>query len=370
MNVQVFIVNNRPDRINAAIQVLKKLKLEFAVKDELNTAWLHSETFSRPAIFIISFPNSNRGLNLSAVRALKEKSNCVSIIASLSDGKANELLSYLTDGTIDQIIFEDRPASFYSALKSELIRINLQNSLSQFEQKNRLLKKHFMQERKKSARLEETFDTTIENFMAALDLRDVETYGHSKTVARYSIVLAEKYGIKEQQRIENIRKGALLHDAGKLAIPDSILNKAGTLNENEWEIIRKHPLLGFNLVKNANLVKEIENILLYHHERFDGSGYPCGLKGSEIPVEARIFAVADALDAITSPRPYREARDFVIAKKEISTCAGSQFDPEVVDAFLKLEPRSWEKIRYETTRLSFPFNNLKLENLRKSGKKK
>jgi putative nucleotidyltransferase with HDIG domain len=204
----------------------------------------------------------------------------------------------------------------------------------------RRLKKEFSLHLRKSRELEEAYDTTLENFMAALDLRDVETYGHSKTVARYSHVLAEAVGIRDPRAIESIRKGALLHDAGKMAIPDSILKKPGPLSGKEWEVIHRHPALGYGLVRDLKLVREVGNIILCHHEKYDGTGYPKGLKGDAIPLEARVFAVADTLDAVTSHRPYRAPRDFRTARRELVENAGAQFDPKVVDGRLEGGRRS------------------------------
>jgi len=215
----------------------------------------------------------------------------------------------------------------------------------------RRLKKEFSLHLRKSRELEEAYDTTLENFMAALDLRDVETYGHSKTVARYSHVLAEAVGVRDPRALESIRKGALLHDSGKMAIPDSILKKPGPLTAKEWEVIKRHPALGYGLVRDVKLVREVGNIILYHHERYDGTGYPRGLKGDAIPLEARVFAMADTLDAVTSHRPYRAPRDFRVARRELVGNAGRQFDPKVVDVFCGMDLAVWEKIRFETTRL-------------------
>ena len=220
----------------------------------------------------------------------------------------------------------------------------------------RRLKKELALHLRRSRALEEAYDTTLENFMAALDLRDVETYGHSKTVARYSYVLAEAAGIRDPRALDSIRKGALLHDAGKMAIPDSILKKPGPLSPKEWEAIRRHPALGYGLVRDVKLVREVGDIILCHHERYDGAGYPKGLKGEEIPLEARIFAVADTLDAVTSHRPYRAPRDFRAARRELETNSGRQFDPKVVDVFRGMDLAVWEKIRFETTRLLPPFD--------------
>jgi len=221
----------------------------------------------------------------------------------------------------------------------------------------RRLKKELARYLRRSRELEEAYDTTLENFMAALDLRDVETYGHSKTVARYTHVLAEACGVRDPGTLDSVRKGALLHDAGKMAIPDSILKKPGPLAPKEWDVIRRHPALGYGLVRDLKLVPEVGNIILFHHERYDGKGYPKGLTGAKIPLEARIFAVADTLDAVTSHRPYRAPRDFRTARSELKSNAGAQFDPEVVDVFCGMDLAVWEKIRFETTRLLPPIED-------------
>jgi len=221
----------------------------------------------------------------------------------------------------------------------------------------RRLKKELARYLRRSRELEEAYDTTLENFMAALDLRDVETYGHSKTVARYTHVLAEACGVRDPETLDSVRKGALLHDAGKIAIPDAILKKPGPLAPKEWDVIRRHPALGYGLVRDVKLVPEVGNIILSHHERYDGKGYPKGLAGEKIPLEARIFAVADTLDAVTSHRPYRAPRDFRAARAELESNAGAQFDPGVVDVFCGMDLAVWEKIRFETTRLLPPIED-------------
>jgi HD-GYP domain-containing protein (c-di-GMP phosphodiesterase class II) len=172
----------------------------------------------------------------------------------------------------------------------------------------------------------------------------------------YTHVLAEAAGIRDPLKLESVRKGALLHDSGKMAIPDSVLKKPGPLTPKEWEVIKRHPALGYGLVRDVKLVREVGDIILCHHERYDGSGYPKGLKGEAIPIEARIFAVADTLDAVTSHRPYRAPRDFKAARLELEAGAGRQFDPKVVDVFRGMDLAVWEKIRFETTRLMPPFD--------------
>lgn len=285
----------------------------------------------------------------------KTKNPELSIIA-LSNSKNPELaISLLEQGLIDQVASPDNFAGVFSAVRNELSKKSLFRENVSFLQKLKKLKVEHERNMRKALELEEIYNSTLENLMTALDLRDVETFGHSRTVAKYSQVLAKILGIKDSSILDNIKKGALLHDVGKIAIPDSILKKPASLTEEEWEKIKLHPTLGFGLIKEIKLVKEAGNIILCHHERYDGKGYPTGLKGEEIPLEARIFALADALDAITSHRPYRKERDFQTAKKIINENSGSQFDPKAVEAFCSLSLEKWEKIRYETTRLISPF---------------
>jgi putative nucleotidyltransferase with HDIG domain len=169
----------------------------------------------------------------------------------------------------------------------------------------------------------------------ALDKKDAETQGHSERVVAYSIAIARQMKLSETE-IDNIRWGALLHDIGKIGIPDAILLKPGKLNEAEWEIMRTHPSIGFEMMKDIDFLEGAIDIVLYHHERIDGRGYPLGLKGKDIPLGARIFAIADAFDAITSDRPYRKAQSLETARDIIREAAGTQFCKVCVDSFLSL----------------------------------
>ncbi|MGD9347280.1 MAG: HD domain-containing protein [Candidatus Aminicenantes bacterium] len=285
---------------------------------------------------------------LSSIKSLDPHMSVV-LLANLGD--TDSVLTLLHKGTVDYVASPDNIASVFSAIKSEFHKQDLTKKSETRLKKYRALKVEQKKYLKRAADLEEIYDNTLENLMTAMDLRDVETYGHSKTVARYTQLLSHIMGIQGPARLDNIRKGSLLHDVGKIAIPDSILKKIKPLTAKEWEKIKLHPALGYGLIKEIKMVDEVGNIILYHHERYDGKGYPKGLKKDKIPMEARIFALADALDAITSHRPYRKERSFKTAKKEIQNNSGSQFDPQVVEAFSSVELDSWEKIRYETTKL-------------------
>jgi putative nucleotidyltransferase with HDIG domain len=192
--------------------------------------------------------------------------------------------------------------------------------------------------------LEQSYDDTLEALGGALDLKDAETEGHCKRVTAFTIAIAKAMKVPQQQ-LPVIARAAFLHDIGKMAIPDSVLRKPGPLNEDEKKIMRTHCDVGYNMVTRIPFLREAAQIVLAHQEYFDGTGYPRGLKGEQIPLGARIFAVADALDAMVSDRPYRKALSIQYARDEINRCSGTQFDPRVVDVFLSLPDTLWLELR-------------------------
>ena len=189
--------------------------------------------------------------------------------------------------------------------------------------------------RQRYSDLHETFVTTIEALSTALELRAAEVEGHAQRVSLYTVAAARRLGVSGDE-LEQFRWGAILHDVGMIGIQDSILMKPGRLQPEEWALIRAHPEKGASLLEHVPGLGSAVSIVRYHHERFDGAGYPRGLRGTAIPLGARIFAVADALDAITTDRPYRPTRTWEQARIEILHGRGSHFDPSVVDAFLEI----------------------------------
>jgi putative nucleotidyltransferase with HDIG domain len=192
--------------------------------------------------------------------------------------------------------------------------------------------------------LERSYDITLEALGDALDLKDTETEGHSKRVTAYTIALARAMDLTPAE-IRTVARGAFLHDVGKMAIPDAILLKPGKLDAEEQAVMRQHCARGYNMLRKIPFLAEAAEIVHSHQEHFDGSGYPRGLRGNDIPLGARIFAVADALDAITSDRPYRQAQPFAKARAEIKRCSGTQFDPRVVDVLMSMPDRLWADLR-------------------------
>jgi putative nucleotidyltransferase with HDIG domain len=194
--------------------------------------------------------------------------------------------------------------------------------------------------------LERSYDITLQALGDALDLKDRETEGHSKRVTAFTMAIARAMGLPREQ-IDVIARGAFLHDIGKMAIPDRILLKPGKLDDDEKAIMREHCYHGYQMLRRIPFLSEVCEIVYSHQEHFDGSGYPRGLKGTEIPLGARIFSVADTLDAIISDRPYRPARTLAAARKEIQAWTGRQFDPEVVEVFLRMPDDIFEDLRRE-----------------------
>src|SRR5256714_5737815 len=194
--------------------------------------------------------------------------------------------------------------------------------------------------------LERSYDITLEALGDALDLKDAETEGHSKRVTAFTIAIARAMGLSGE-RIRIIARGAFLHDIGKMAIPDAILRKPGALTPEETEIMREHCYRGYQMLRKIPFLAEAADIVYSHQEKFDGSGYPRNLKGEQITLGARIFAVADTLDAITSDRPYRAAQSTRAALEEITRCSASQFDPDVVRTFQSMPESIWLDLRKE-----------------------
>ena len=195
--------------------------------------------------------------------------------------------------------------------------------------------------------LEEAYRKTLEALGSALDTRDIGTHSHSRRVVGYSLALARAHSLPESE-LRDIEHGVLLHDIGKIGIPDGILLKPGPLSPEEWKIMRTHPDLGRRMVEPIPFLRGAVPIVYHHHERWDGTGYPVGLGGEAIPLGARIFSVADAFDAMTCDRPYSVAISFEAARREIERCSGTHFDPAVVESFLKIPLALLEAIRNES----------------------
>ena len=193
------------------------------------------------------------------------------------------------------------------------------------------------------AKLENAYLESIETLRRTVDAKDTYTRGHSDRVSAYSVLIGRKLGLSEED-INLLKLGGLFHDIGKIGVPDTILQKPGKLTDDEYSEIKNHPTIGAHILSNATIFKDIIPIVKHHHERYDGHGYPSKLSGNDIPYLARITAVADTFDAMTSKRSYRDALSMEYVKSEFARCAGTQFDPEIAKVFLDLLENNYQDI--------------------------
>lgn len=249
--------------------------------------------------------------------------------------------------SVDQLLATVRRTLQYRRLQTQndLFRHHLEQLISARTE----MLQHSMRQ------LENSYDVTLEALGNALDLKDAETEGHSKRVTAYTLALGRAVGLPEPQ-LRVVGRGAFLHDIGKMAIPDAILRKPAKLTPEERAIMCTHTELGYQMIRKIPYLQEAAEIVYSHQEHFDGSGYPRGLRGEEIHIGARIFAIADTFDAITSNRPYRKANTMEVARKEILRCAGTQFDPSIVDVFIATPDSIWLDLREGIMRDGFAFS--------------
>ncbi|MHB8503256.1 MAG: HD domain-containing phosphohydrolase [Candidatus Acidiferrales bacterium] len=250
-------------------------------------------------------------------------------------------------GADDYLVKPLRESAVLASLESALHKQHLEEQIEDYRAHlEEMVAERTGQLREALRQVESSYEDTLQALGAAIDLRDNETAGHSKRVCLYSVEIARAMGWSEKQ-LGSLARGANLHDIGKLGIPDGILLKPGPLTAGERKLMQRHAQVGFDLVKDIAFLADAAEIVFAHHERYHGGGYPRGLRGDEILLSARIFAVADTLDAITSDRPYRRASSFESGYEIIRKCSGSQFDPEVVRVFLSLPEETWPAIAKE-----------------------
>lgn len=254
----------------------------------------------------------------------------------------------MKEGADDYLVKPFHPEAVLSSLNRALEVKLLQRELESYRKHLEDMVEHRTKQLQvASRRIEQTYDDTLEALAAALDLRDNETAGHTRRVTRYCLEIARAVNCSADQ-LKTIVRGAYLHDIGKIGIPDAILRKPYKLTDAERAVMETHVRIGYELVCRIAFLASAAEIVLTHQERFDGTGYPQGLMENEIPLGARIFAVADTLDAMTSDRPYRRALPLSTAREEIIRESGGQFDPGVVKAFLTIPDATLHSIRNST----------------------
>lgn len=259
----------------------------------------------------------------------------------------------MRSGADDYLVKPLLESAVIASLESALHKRHLEQQVENYRQHlEEMVADRTGQLRQALQQLERSYEDTLQALGAAIDLRDNDTAGHSLRVCRYSLEIARAMGWSEE-KLGSLAKGAHLHDIGKLGIPDGILLKPGSLTGEERKLMQRHVTIGYDLVKDIAFLADAAEIVLTHHERYDGGGYPRGLKGDEILPSARIFAVADSFDAITSDRPYRRASSFESGLQIIRGCSGTQFDPQVVSAFLSIPEETWPAIAKDDRERAF-----------------
>jgi len=233
-----------------------------------------------------------------------------------------------------------------ASLRAQLERIERQAAARQHQLERYAadLREVFKQERSRALELRENYKATVQALSNAVEARDAYTGKHAERVTSYGLALARARGIDTDSRPE-IEFGFLLHDVGKIGVPDAILFKPEPLSNEEFAMIAQHPVIGSEILRDVDFLGEGKLVVRHHHERWDGQGYPDRLAGDEIPLPARVFAVADALDALTSDRPYRPAAGFEAARTEIRSNSGTQFDPDVVAAYESVADETFATLR-------------------------
>jgi response regulator RpfG family c-di-GMP phosphodiesterase len=283
------------------------------------------------------------GLELLKRVRTEDPETAVLVLSGASDVRA--AVESLNHGAYDYLV---KPVAMPELLAAAARALEHRNLLIERREYQALLERRVAEATRELSdtvrRLEDTYRTTLEALGSAIDSRDVGTHDHSRRVRGYSMTIARALGVREPE-LTDIEHGVLLHDIGKIGIPDAILLKPGPLTPAEWQVMRTHPEIGRRLVERIPFLLGAVPVVYHHHERWDGTGYPLGLSGEAIPLGARIFAVADAFDAMTVDRPYSRAISLSEARERIRTSAGTHFDPVVVETFLGIPLETLTAIR-------------------------
>jgi putative nucleotidyltransferase with HDIG domain len=345
---RILIVDDDPDVRAATAAVLERAKYRPVLALGLQDALARLEQ-DQPYDLILSDIELKRIDGVGVIdqfRAIRPDTPLV-VISALRD--VTVVIAAMRDGAYDYLLKPLERDQLMFAVKRAIGRRRLEQQYTIDKQNlEKLVAARTDLLRAAIADLELAYDITLEALGDALDLKDAETEGHSRRVTAYTIALARAMGLKGET-IRVVSRGAFLHDIGKMAIPDAILLKPGKLDRHEQAMMREHCARGYQILKKIPFLQDAAQIVYSHQERFDGTGYPRRLKGQQIVLGARIFAVADTLDAITSDRPYRRANTFEAARAEILRCSGTQFDPEVIKVFESLPSRLWEDLQSEIT---------------------
>jgi putative nucleotidyltransferase with HDIG domain len=279
------------------------------------------------------------------LEAFRERYPETAVIMLTGYGDTEAAVDCLRRGAVDYLLKPPKLTDLIRAIERALAKRRIELARKRYQKKlERKVRDRTGELRTALRNIQGTYQTTLLALVRALDAREHETSDHSQRVVKYTEAIAERLGLRGPE-LEEIGRGALLHDIGKIGVPDAVLLKPAKLTPDEWTEMRRHPDIGFDMIRSIEFLSTPAAIVLSHQEKFDGTGYPRKLRREEIHIGARIFAVADTLDAMTSDRPYRRGTTFENAVDEIQRCAGSQFDPEVVRAFMDIGVKNLRRIK-------------------------
>ena len=277
----------------------------------------------------------------------RQKFPDTSIILLTGYGDTEAAVDCLRRGAVDYLLKPPRLTDLIRSIERALAKRRIELARKRYQKRlERKVRDRTAELRLALRNIANTYQNTLLALVAALDAREHETSDHSQRVVKYTTAIATRLGLQGDE-LDEIGRGALLHDIGKIGVPDAVLLKPGKLTPEEWTEMRKHPDIGFNMIRSIPFLAIPAQIVLSHQERWDGQGYPRNLRGHDIHIGARIFSIADTLDAMTSDRPYRKGTSFANAIQEIRHCSGTQFDPEVVKAFVDIGEEKLIQIREE-----------------------
>lgn len=342
-NRSILVVDDEPSIRDIVERGLKLHGYECASAPDSREALALIER--RPPALVISDINMPGESGFWLLSRIKERRQDIAIIMLTALDETQIAVSCLTQGADDYIVKPINLKELALSVEKALEKRRLVIENKEYQHNLELLVEERTNDlRKALQQLKHSYDMTLQALVASLDAREHETGNHSQRVSMYTIILAKEMGLTGGQ-VRDLSTGALLHDIGKLGVPDSVLLKPGKLTAPERQLMRRHPRIGWEILKDIDFLQPSLDIVLSHHEQWDGLGYPKGLKGEEIARGARIFLVVDAFDTMTTDRPYRTAVTFAQAFEEIRRCRGTQFDPEVVDHFLGIPASKWHEIR-------------------------
>ena len=279
------------------------------------------------------------------LEAFRERYPETAVIMLTGYGDTEAAVDCLRRGAVDYLLKPPKLTDLIRAIERALAKRRIELARKRYQKKlERKVRDRTSELRTALKDVQHTYQSTLLALVAALDAREHETSDHSQRVVEYTTAIADRLGIRGPE-LEEIGRGALLHDIGKIGVPDAVLLKPARLTTQEWAEMKRHPDIGYQMIQGIPFLSTPAAIVLSHQERFDGKGYPRGLIGEEIHIGARIFALADTLDAMTSDRPYRQGTTFENAVNEIERCSSTQFDPEVVRAFMDIGVAGLRKIK-------------------------